>query len=225
VNTDYQELDVFRAANSYLGRSRLIPRNDGGEAYAVPQNPVPELVAANLAVGRHWCGYFTTLVSKKRDFSRMLFERKGLAAMRQAVKDADDRAIIQAFQDAWNMMMGALGERARRDKLDFGRLVEVERERIRNAILRTKTADALASWFLRFCADATKGAALASIRDEANRIREFIFCQRNFDRFQNLCLFALVSYAGETSASLTMPSPSIVLRQRPSQALLLPSVW
>lgn len=99
--------------------------------------------------------------------------------------------------------MGAMGERARRDGLNFERLVEVERERIRNAILRAKTADALAGWFLRFCADATKGGSLGSLRNEALRIREFIFNPRNFDRFQNLCLFALVSYASEDTRTTT----------------------
>ena len=119
--------------------------------------------------------------------------------MKEAIKDADDQAIIRAFHEAWKRTMAALGDRARRDGLDFGRLVEVERERTRNAILRAKTAEALASWFLRFCADATKGAALAAIRDDAGRIQKFIFNQRNFDRFQNLCLFALVSYASDES--------------------------
>ena len=119
--------------------------------------------------------------------------------MKEAIKDADDQAIIRAFHDAWRLTMGAMGERARRDGLDFSRLIEVEREKIRNAILRAKTAEALASWFLRFCADATKGASLPAIRDDAQRIQKFIFNQRNFDRFQNLCLFALVSYASEES--------------------------
>ena len=78
-----------------------------------------------------------------------------------------------------------MGDRARRDGLDFSRLIEVERERTRNAILRAKTAEALASWFLRFCADATKGAALAALRDEAPRIQPFIFNQRKM----NGCFF------------------------------------
>ena len=123
--------------------------------------------------------------------------------MKESVKDADDQAIIRAFQEAWRLTMGAMGERARREGLSFERLVEVERERMRNAILRTKTADALASWFLRFCADATKGGALPTLREEDVRIRNFIFNQRNFERFQNLCLFALVSYAGDEAKANT----------------------
>lgn len=123
--------------------------------------------------------------------------------MQDAVKDTDDQAIIRAFQEAWRFKMGALGERARSDKLDFPRLVEVERERTRNDILRTKTADMLASWFLRFCADATRGGSLKAMREEGERIRKFIFNQRNFERFQSLCLFALVSYTGDEAKSAT----------------------
>ena len=123
--------------------------------------------------------------------------------MKEAIKDADDQVIIRTFHEAWRLTMGAFGERARRDGLDFRRLVEVERERMRNSILRAKTADTLAAWFLRFCADATKGSSLEPIRDEAERLRKFIFNHRNFDRFQNLCLFALVSYASEEGKANT----------------------
>lgn len=116
--------------------------------------------------------------------------------MKKAINDANDQAIIGAFHDAWRSTMRGLYERARREGLDENRLIEVERERMRNAILRTKTADALAGWFLRFCAEATReGGAISAMRDEAVRVRRFIFNPRNFDRFQNLCLFALVSYA------------------------------
>jgi CRISPR-associated protein Cas8a1/Csx13 len=199
---DYQELDVFRAANTFLGHSKII-KSKKGDGYAIPTSAIPELVAANLAAERHWCAHFKTLISDKKDFERMRFAQGGLKAMKEAIKDADDQAIIRAFQEAWKLTMGALGERARRDGLDFRRLLEVERERMRNAILRTKTADALASWFLRFCADATKGGSLGTMRTDANRIREFIFNPRNFDRFQNLCLFALVSYASDEAKSAT----------------------
>jgi CRISPR-associated protein Cas8a1/Csx13 len=199
---DYQELDVFRAANTFLGHSKII-KSKKGDGYAIPTSAIPELVAANLAAEHHWCAHFKTLVSDKKDFERMRFAQGGLKAMKEAIKDGDDQAIIRAFQEAWKLTMGALGERARRDGLDFGRLLEVERERMRNAILRTKTADALASWFLRFCADATKGGSLGAMRADGNRIREFIFNPRNFDRFQNLCLFALVSYASDEAKTAT----------------------
>lgn len=202
VRSDYAEMAVFKAAYQHLSKSRVV-KNKEGEGFALPASPVPELVAANLAGGRHWCAHFKDLVSEKKEFNQMLYVRGGLRAMQDAVKDADDQAIIRAFQEAWRYKLGALGERARSDKLDFPRLVEVERERTRNDILRTKTADMLASWFLRFCADATKGGSLKSMREEGERIRKFIFNQRNFERFQSLCLFALVSYTGDEAKSAT----------------------
>lgn len=193
---DYPEMGVFRAANTYLGHTRVI-KSKKGEGYAIPTSPVPELVAANLAAERHWGAHFVDLVKDKKDFDRMHFVQGGLKAMNEAIKDADDQAIIRAFHEAWRLTMRGLYERARRDGLNDSRLIEVERERMRNAILRAKAADALAGWFLRFCADATKGGALGALREDGLRIRKFIFNPRNFDRFQNLCLFALVSYASE----------------------------
>jgi len=196
LKDDYPDLNIFREANKHLGNSKVI-KGKKDESYAVPASPIPELLAANLAAERHWCSHFRELVSDKKDFKRMFFSKGGLKAMREAIKDADDQAIIRAFHDAWYLTMGAMGERARRDKLDFSRLREVECERMRNAILRAKTADMLAAWFLRFCADATSGSSLAAIRGDGDRVRKFIFNPRNFDRFQNLCLFALVSYVSD----------------------------
>ena len=123
--------------------------------------------------------------------------------MKEAVKDADDQTVVRVFHEAWRLTMGEIGERAGRGECIFDRKVETEREKIRNSILRAKTADALAGWFLRFCADATKGASLSTMRDEAARIRHFIFNPRNFERFQNLCLFALVSYASTERTTVT----------------------
>ena len=193
VRADYAELNIFREANKHLGNTKVIKvKND--EGYAVPASPIPELVAANLAGERHWCTNFRELVSDKKDFERMFFWQGGLKAMKEAIREPDDQAIIHTFHEAWRLTMGEMGDRARRDGLNFSRLVEVERERMRNAILRAKTADALAAWFLRFCADATSGGSLTAMREDGDRVRKFIFNSRNFERFQNLCLFALVSY-------------------------------
>ena len=76
----------------------------------------------------------------------------------------------------------------------------MRRERTRNEILRAKTQKRLAGWFLDFCARATDGASLKTLRDKdcARIFREFLFDDRNFDRFQNLCLFALLSYASDS---------------------------
>jgi CRISPR-associated protein Cas8a1/Csx13 len=197
----YPEINVFRAAYQYLSNTRVIKGKNGD--YAVPSSRVPELIAANLARDHHWCADFRSLVSEKKEFEWMLSSKGGLNAMKQAVKDADDQMVIRAFQEAWKFKMGALGERARNEGLNFSRLVEVERERTRNEVLRTKTSEMLASWFMRFCAEATRGSSLATMRESGDSMRRFIFNRRNFQRFQNLCLFALVSYVGDDTRSAT----------------------
>ncbi|MCA1626484.1 MAG: type I-MYXAN CRISPR-associated Cas8a1/Cmx1 [Acidobacteria bacterium] len=223
LKNNYAELGVFRAAKP-LGKSKT-GKNENGESYVIPGSPVPELVAANLAAERHWCAHFRELVEQKKDFeARMSYDSGGLKNMKNAVKDEIDQTAIRAFQEAWKLKMSALYERGKElmkkaDKLmtiERGkgnvrqvwasqlvgeRLVSVERERMRNAILREKTGDGLASWFLRFCADATRDRPSASLAKDLTQLRTFIFNPRNYERFQNLCLFSLVSYARDESAA------------------------
>jgi CRISPR-associated protein Cas8a1/Csx13 len=198
VKGQYPEIDVFKTSVAFLGQGR-IQISSQGDSFIVPTSSVPELIASNLAMGQHWCAHFRSLVADKKDFKYMLHNRRGLVAMKESIKDANDQAVIRAFQDAWRRTMGAIYERATDQGLDSDRLLDVEREKMRNAILRCKTADMLAGWFLRFCADATKGGSLQSLRGESMEIREFIFNPRNFERFQNLCLFAMVSYESKSA--------------------------
>lgn len=200
LKNHYPELDVFRAADEFLGKSKVI-KTKKGESYAIPDSPVPELIAANLAADRHWCADFNELVEKKKDFQNMSYMHGGLKKMKEAIKDATDQTLVRAFQEAWRLKMRALYDRAREEGTDGDRAVEVERERIRNAILRSKTSDLLAAWFLQFCADATREYQSAQLAKDLAQLREFIFNPRNFERFQNLCLFALVSYARDDKAS------------------------
>jgi CRISPR-associated protein Cas8a1/Csx13 len=196
VKNRYAEMDVFRAAEEYLGGSEAV-KTDKGESYIKLKSHVPELVAANLAAERHWCAHFRELVEKKKDFQNMrsYYTHGGLKRMKEAIKDETDQTLIRAFQEAWRLKMRALYERARRESADGDRLIEVEREKMRNAILRTKTADALAGWLMQFFADATREYQSAALAKDLTQLREFIFNPRNFERFQNLCLFALVSYS------------------------------
>ncbi|MBL8207240.1 MAG: type I-MYXAN CRISPR-associated Cas8a1/Cmx1 [Blastocatellia bacterium] len=204
LKDSYPDIGIYRAAYS-TGKSRFIKPNKNSEGFAAPGSPLPELIAANLAREAHWCGDFRTLVSKKEEFKQILFHQGGLQAMNQAVKEENDKAIISAFHEAWKMTMKNLYDRAREENLKSAeRLIDVRRERIRNDILRAKTSDALAGWFLQFCANSTKeGGKLKTMQAESERIRKFIFNPRNFDQFQNLCLFALVSYASEPKSSQT----------------------
>jgi|GEM_PF-862714 len=195
VRGDYPEIAVFDAASRELGKARVtfLPK---GESWVFPASPIPELVAANLASERHWCFGFKLLVKEKDDFQKVLkFMRRGLQAMKEAVKNVEDCAVINVLQEAWKFTMRNLYARAEDRESDEIADLDSRREKIRNEILRAKNADTLASWFLRFCADATKGKSLPSLQGQnGETVRTFIFDPRNFERFQNLCLFALVSY-------------------------------
>jgi CRISPR-associated protein Cas8a1/Csx13 len=200
LKNHYVEMGVFRAADEHLGKSKVMKTNKG-ESFVIPETHIPELVAANLAAERHWCAHFKELIEKKKDFQNMsYYTHGGLKKMKEAVKDATDQTLIHAFQEAWRLKMRALYERARREGTDGDRLIEVERERTRNAILRAKTADALAGWLMQFCADATREYQSVALAKDLTQLREFIFNPRNFERFQNLCLFALVSYTRDETA-------------------------
>jgi len=202
IGGDYEEIGVFRAAKQYLEKSKFIKMKDG-KSFSVPDNPLPEMIAANLAARQHWCNHFKELVAKKEDFRNLLFRKGGLHQVAKAIKDTDDITIIRAFHKAWQITLAQIYERADKSHLDSNRLIEVRQEKMRNEILRLRTSDAAANWFLKFCADATKGGSLAPMREDAELIRAFIFNRRNFDRLQNLFLFALVSYESDKNNNQT----------------------
>lgn len=198
MGRDYPEMSVFEAASRTLGGSKLI-RTSQGESFAIPLSSVPGLIAANLAADRHWCFNFKSLVNAQKEFIRMSFAREGLIQMKQVIQNSNDKVLIESFQTAWSIQMGQLGERARTEKLSFERLVEVRQEKIRNEILRTKSASQLANWFLRFCADATKGGTLSVVQKHAASVHEMLFNPGSYERVQSLLLFALLSYASKKS--------------------------
>ena len=192
--SEYPDFGVFEAAEGAFGRAKII-KTKKGEPFAVPASPLPDLIAANLAAGGRWSDGFADLVSKKKDFVDLCYRREGMRAMNNAIRDEDDLLVIRRFQKAWSMKMGSLGERAGKNKLDFSRLAEVERERIRNDLLRTKTPDQLTGWLMRFLADASRGGTPREFTDNSDAFRKFVFHPRNGERLKNLLLFALVSYS------------------------------
>ena len=200
-----KELGVFEAAASQLGRAKWI-KTKKGDSFAVTESSVPELVAANLASGDHWCDHFRDLVANKQDFLNMGFHREGLQAMRDAIQDEEDQLVIRCFQEAWDVKRSALSKRAADEKADYYALVDGEREKIRNGLLRCRTADALANWLLRFAADARRKEPLDVMVRSGPALRRFLFNPRNADRLQNLLLFALVSSPSHDPSPRATPS-------------------
>jgi len=196
IRDDYQERDVFSAA-AEAGKAKTIKLKTG-ESYAFPASPLPQLVAANLAKGDHWASHFRDLVADKKEFQNMQYLRGGLVKMKTRIHDDTDQMLIDVFHEAWRFTMSGIYKDAESHVVGDHR-VKARCDKIRNEILRSKTQSQLATWFLDFCARATRGSSLPRLRDpeRALTLRDFIFNPRNFDRFQNLCLFALLSYSGE----------------------------
>lgn len=198
--TKYAELEVFKAARTFLGGTRVVPKKDG-DSFLVPKSPVPALVARNLARGERFYMGFAELVATRKEFMQQLYSRKGLIGMKDKISDEDDRAVIDTFHAAWRARMAQLFERASRDGLNGERLVEVEQERLRNDLLRAKTAEELADRFLRLCAEATRGRPLTVLRERQERVRPILFQHKHLERLRSLLLFAMLTYEGKKDSA------------------------
>ncbi len=188
----YPDVAIFEAAIGHLGRAKII-KTKQGEPFAIPASPLPDLIAANLANGGRWSDGFRDLVATKQDFLNLSYQWKGLRAMRAAIQDEIDELIVEIFQEAWEVKRHALSDRAIRDRSDYWSLVDGERERIRNGILRCRSSDMLTRWLLAFAADARRKEPIGALVRGEITVRKFLFNPRNVDRTQNLLLFALVS--------------------------------
>jgi CRISPR-associated protein Cas8a1/Csx13 len=103
----YDELEVFKTARQYLSQPRTVKLKTG-ESFVFPASPVPELVAANLTAGRHWCANFLELVEDKKDFGSRIGDWKGLVAMKEKIRSIDDQTIVTAFHARLIMAIGIL---------------------------------------------------------------------------------------------------------------------
>jgi CRISPR-associated protein Cas8a1/Csx13 len=189
----YAELGVFLSAHGHLGGTRTI-RKAKGESSVEPDNPVPSLVATNLAREHHWARGFAALSAEQRQFRHLSSRQRGLSKMKEAIRDEDDRVVVEVFYEAWRKRRGQLRDRAKREAANAEHMIDSERERVRNAILRARTADSLVNWFLRFCTEAARERPMPTFQRESERLRRFLFDQHNAERLQNLFLFALLSY-------------------------------
>jgi CRISPR-associated protein Cas8a1/Csx13, MYXAN subtype/CRISPR-associated protein Cas8a1/Csx13, MYXAN subtype, C-terminal region len=190
----YDELNIFQTAiGSRLGAIRKIPLKSG-EFFWVKETRFPAMVAANLVADRHWCDGFNEWVSEQKEFNQLKYYRKELGAVSNAVQNEQDKAVIQVMHEALRRLYGRLGERAQREGTSFERLADVELERMRNSILRAKSMDSLTQWFMHFCSTVSSGKNISLFGEHKELLYKFLFEPRNFTRFQNLCLFSLLSY-------------------------------
>ena len=73
------------------------------QAVRFPNWSLPTLLPKGTGVRILW-----SWSKRKKISTACAFMQGGLKAMKEAIKDADDQAIIDAFHDAWRLTMRAL---------------------------------------------------------------------------------------------------------------------
>lgn len=165
---------------------------ENGEPWpAVPQ--VPELAATNLLAGRPWWqGFGEFAGARAADAYR---DEKG--GLQKIVKDVDvmpdgpERKFVFACQEAWRRQLGKLGERAKREGLDFSKLCDGEYEKWRIRFAQSKTVDNFRAAIADFWARAGGGPILRSSWAE---VLPFLG-EGRWREGRDLALLSLASYA------------------------------
>jgi CRISPR-associated protein Cas8a1/Csx13 len=163
---------------------------------------LPNLVAANAIAGRPWWIGFTDLWQEIRSAvpagqRKWVFfeERGGLAEMTQdprLLPEGPQAQLVRACHEAWRRRLGALGNRARSQGLDFGRLAEAERERVRVSLARCKSAAMLRQTLTDFWSRA--GGPLPDLQEGWVTVLPLL--DRSWKEARDLALLALASYPG-----------------------------
>jgi len=164
----------------------------GNETFWVKPSTARGIVADNVAAGRPWYSGFADRMALREYRNSLLFEREGLHQMIEEAKfdDEAERLFVQACHEAWRRRMGALAERARRENIAFGRLVNRERERVRVSFSRCKNAATLRETITDFWARA------GSIPELAHNWRDILplLNKQNWRKARDLAMLALASY-------------------------------
>lgn len=138
-----QDLSTFLLCEKAL-KPRIVKPDDGDAFLDVASSP--ELIARNLTEGRPWyVGFAGFLTDKKKRNHILRYERGGLHEMVKKAHFDDEscRRFVEVCHEAWRRRMGQLGERARRESVDFRSLTSKEYERQRVAFSRCKNGATL----------------------------------------------------------------------------------
>lgn len=200
------EIVPFRAADE-LFRAQLVRSPQGEPWWRVPQTP--ELVARNVALGKPWwLGFSDFLNTLESDARRWLFRREngGLHSMvlsEEVFPDGPERAFVLACHEAWRKRLGALGERARDQHLDFFDLSRKEFERLRIAFSRCKSAPLFRQTITDFWA---QSGSLGPLHEQWPAVLPFLD-DRRWRAGRDLALLALASYQGAGADDEQDPPP------------------
>lgn len=200
-----QGLRTYRVAELAFPARRASSKPDPktGEIrrwWVVPQTP--DLVATNVIAGLPWLRGFAAMWQRLRDADpkqrqwAMSNERKGLQTMvheSEAMADSAEARLVQACHEAWRRRLGALGERARKQGLNFGDLASKEYESVRISFARCKNAEMLRRTLTDFWARAGGQPAL-----QEGWVDLLPLLGNRWDEARDLALLALASYKPQT---------------------------
>lgn len=176
-------------------------------------SPALDLAARNLAHGQPWWRDFTGLVVDVETWRQMesyrfalraasgLRAMGGLAAMVDVPGGFDTpegfdqrgaEIVVRACHTAWRRRMGALAQRATRERLDRNTLVANERERLRVAFAHCKNAATLRATLTDFWSRA--GGSIPELQRGWQSVLPYL-AEDRWQLARDLALLALVSYA------------------------------
>ena len=106
-----------------------------------------------------------------------------------------ERLFVMACHDAWRRRMGQIGEKAKRERSDFGSQVNREFERVRVSFSRCKNAASLRESITDFWSRG--GRPLKPLQDGWSDIL-VLLDNENWQKARDLVLLALASYKPAT---------------------------
>ncbi len=197
VNPDaLRGLDAFQAADAVFV-PRVATSGAGERFWVVPQ--MPEMIARNAIHGRAWWSGFAEFVADLERRKAVMGEggrrgeRREMATLVQeqagAFEDAE-AIFVEACHEAWRRRMGAMGERARGQRLDFSALVQREFEQQRVTFAHCKDAATFRQAITDFW---SRGGSSKPLRGGWRSILPFLD-ERQWRAGRDLALLALVSY-------------------------------
>jgi CRISPR-associated protein Cas8a1/Csx13 len=162
------------------------------EHYFVRPFTAREIIADNVASRRPWYSGFAYYMANAETRVPLQFERKELFAMTQEAEyeHPRERVFIEACHEAWRRRLGQLGERSRREEIDFKRLARGDYEKLRASLARCKNAVTLRSVLTDFW---SRGGSLPSLRDGWIEILPLLD-ETQWRKARDLTLLALASY-------------------------------
>jgi CRISPR-associated protein Cas8a1/Csx13 len=188
-----------RACRIFKNRWQLVPaKKDRKGNVKEPEHSfvrpytAREIIADNVANRRYWYARFADYMTRADTRVALQFERKELYQMTQQADydHPNERVFIQACHEAWRRRLGQLGERSRREHIQFGRLASGDFEKLRVSLARCKNASTLRAALTDFW---SRAGSLPALQEGWAAVLPLLE-EDQWQKARDLSLLALASY-------------------------------